>query len=46
MECPDVLGIASIDTEVLSYMFGAGLLFWCIGLGLGLMLATIRKTRL
>lgn len=43
---PADLGISSIDSALLAYMFGSALLFWGVGIGLGLMISTIRKTRL
>lgn len=51
-ECPtcstssDSLGVNSIDSALLSYMFGSAVLFWSIGLGIGLIIAQIRKTRI
>jgi hypothetical protein len=41
----DSLGVNSIDPALLSYMFGSAVLFWSIGLGIGLIIAQIRKTR-
>lgn len=42
----DSLGVNSIDSALLSYMFGSAVLFWSIGLGIGLIIAQIRKTRI
>lgn len=50
IQCPDlpadVFGLSSVDAELLQFMLGAGFLFWSVGLGLGLLIAMIRKTRM
>ena len=42
----DALGVNSIDSVLLSYMFGSAVFFWCIGLGVGLIIAQVRKLRI
>lgn len=37
--------ISSIDVEKLGLFFGSSLLLWGVGIGIGLMLAQIRKFR-